>query len=282
MAKLQFSKMHGLGNDFIVIDAINQQFELSCEQIRMMANRHLGIGFDQLLLVEKSSHTEVDFKYRIFNADGGEVEQCGNGARCFAQFVHKKGLTDKNPIKVETNTGVIDLTLRRNDVVVNMGIPDFDPKSLPFLSEKTEQLEENDYQLAIEHSNSPLNFSAVSVGNPHITIINQDIVNYPVTEVGKILESQDCFPNRINVGFMQIESHQKIKLRVFERGCGETLACGTGACAAVVNGISRGLLANRVQVELKGGALNISWNGPDQPIWMEGPASFVYEGQIDL
>jgi len=279
--------MHGLGNDFIIIDAINQTVNLSTDTIRYMADRHFGIGFDQLLLVEKSNQENIDFKYRIFNADGGEVEQCGNGARCFALFVQKKQLSNKNPLAVETAKGIIHLFVEEDKVRVDMGIPNFNPESLPFTPPCEPEVQKspqnkNDYQLALTEPNSTIIFSAVSVGNPHITLNVKDIENYPVTEVGKILESHSCFPQRVNVGFMQIDSPEQIQLRVYERGCGETLACGSGACAAVVNGISQGLLANQVQVKLRGGNLKISWDGPKHTMWMEGSASFVYEGQIDL
>jgi len=287
MKPLRFTKMHGLGNDFIMIDAINQCVNLSKQQICHMADRHFGIGYDQLLLVEKSEHKNADFKYRIFNADGGEVEQCGNGARCFALFVHEKGLTQSNPVVVETATGIITLYLEKDKVRVDMGTPQFSPQSLPFEPPQSFGIEDNLYhlslsQLQIEQENADVNFSAVSVGNPHITIIVNDIDNYPVTQVGKILESHTCFPNRVNVGFMQIIAADHVRLRVFERGTGETMACGSGACAAVVNGISRDLLTSPVKVDLHGGTLDISWNGPEKPVWMTGSASFVYEGQINL
>lgn len=280
--ELQFSKMHGLGNDFMVIDAVNQSVDLSTEQIRFLADRHFGVGFDQLLLVEAPDRPDIDFKYRIYNADGGEVEQCGNGARCFSLFVKHQGLSDKNPLQVSTAKGIISLMRIEDQVNVEMGIPNFSPQEMPFIPAKTDKNNNNQYHLDIPHSYASIDFSAVSIGNPHITIIVTDIENYPVTEVGKILESHPSFPNRVNVGFMQINAPDQIQLRVYERGCGETLACGSGACAAVANGINRGLLDNQVSVHLRGGELSIKWEGPGHPIQMKGSASFVYQGQIDI
>jgi len=285
--QLNFTKMHGLGNDFVVIDAISQQVNLTRKQVCFIADRHFGVGCDQLLLVERSDLDAVDFKYRIFNADGSEVEQCGNGARCFARFVREKKLTAKNSIVVQTYSGLITLLVtENNEVTVNMGKPDFTPKNLPFVPAKDDSEHNNRYTLALKNIKSntviPVEFSAVSMGNPHITIKVDDIDHYPVQEVGKLLESHPSFPNRVNVGFMQIIDPQQIKLRVYERGSGETLACGTGACAAVANGISHHWLEAEVRVILSAGNLHIQWQQNGHPLMMTGSADFVYEGQIIL
>lgn len=288
--QLNFSKMHGLGNDFVVIDAISQSVHLTTEQVRFIADRHFGVGCDQILLVEAPAQKQgenIDFKYRIFNADGSEVEQCGNGARCFARFVREKQLTSKNSIVVETFSGVITLLLTEdNEVTVDMGIPVFAPEKLPFVTSAGDSQKDNRYTLAVEnariHGIGTLEFSAASMGNPHITIRVDDLDNYPVQEIGKLLESHISFPNRVNVGFMQIMDKQHIRLRVYERGAGETLACGTGACAAVANGISHGWLAEQVTVNLPAGDLHIQWQQGEHSLMMTGPASFVYEGQITL
>lgn len=274
--KLKFTKMHGLGNDFIVIDAINQSVSLDPATIRRWADRHFGIGFDQLLVVEKPGESG-DFRYRIFNADGGEVEQCGNGARCFARFVRDHDLTRKNTIRVETACGIIMPTVEENgEVSVDMGIPRFDPARIPFITQEhalTYPLNVNDREIEI---------SAVSMGNPHAVQIVPDIDLAPVTSEGPAIESHPLFPEKVNAGYMQIVDRTHIRLRVFERGTGETLACGTGACAAVVSGIARGLLDSEVQVTMRGGNLRIRWEGEDQPVWMTGPAVSVFEGTIDL
>ncbi len=285
--QLNFTKMHGLGNDFVVIDAISQSIDLSTEQVRFLADRHFGIGCDQLLLVERSEQKDIDFKYRIFNADGGEVEQCGNGARCFARFVKEKKLTNKNTIVVHTYTGLITLRLTKQDkVTVDMGKPKFHPKKLPFILSEGDSETNNRYTLAIKDSITKqidnIEFSAVSMGNPHITIKVDDLDHYPVHEIGKLLESHPNFPNRVNVGFMQIIDKQHIKLRVYERGVGETLACGTGACAAVANGITQQWLADNVTVALTVGHLQIQWQQGKHSLMMTGSACFVYEGQIEL
>lgn len=284
--QLDFTKMHGLGNDFVVIDAISQSVELTPEQVRMIADRRFGVGCDQLLIVERSDDPDVDFKYRIFNADGSEVEQCGNGARCFARFVRVKNLTVKDLIVVETYGGIIRLMLNEQEMVtVDMGKPAFEPEQLPFVPAAGDSQTNNRYTLeidaAVEEVNS-VEFSAVSMGNPHITIKVSNVDSYPVQQIGKILESHPSFPNRVNVGFMQIIDREHIKLRVYERGSGETLACGTGACAAVANGISRGWLAEQVEVILPAGSLHIQWQQGGYSLMMTGPASFVYEGQIIL
>lgn len=276
--------MHGLGNDFVMIDAISQNINLSTEQIRFIADRHFGVGCDQLLLVEASIKEGIDFKYRIFNADGGEVEQCGNGARCFVRFVQEKKLTTKKSIRVETYSGVITLTTNEQGLVtVDMGKPVFNVNQLPFLASSDDSEQNNRYTLTLntENGQETIEFSAVSMGNPHITIKVDNLDNYPVEQIGKILESHPSFPKRVNVGFMQIINKHQIRLRVYERGTGETLACGTGACAAVANAISQHWLASRVDVKLPAGNLHIQWKA-GQTLMMTGPANFVYEGQIIL
>jgi len=274
--KLKFTKMQGLGNDFVVVDGINQSVNLDQQQIRWLADRHFGIGCDQLLLVE-NAEGQADFRYRIFNADGSEVEQCGNGARCFVRYVHDHGLTQKNEIRIETLSGVISPKLEINgSVTVNMGKPIFEPEKIPFVAEKSALT----YQIEIQ--GKPVTISALSMGNPHAVRVVQDIENAPVDAEGALIETHVCFPKRANVGYMQVADRNHIKLRVFERGAGETLACGTGACAAVVAGINLGLLDNRVTVCTRGGELTISWQGQDEPVWMTGPAVTVFEGVINL
>lgn len=273
---LKFTKMHGLGNDFVVIDAINQTINLSESQIRFLADRHLGIGCDQLLLVENSSLPECDFKYRIFNADGGEVAQCGNGARCFARFVRDKGLSTKDTISVETASGIIYPSIQADgQVMVDMGLPRFVPAEIPF----THDQQADSYTLEIaEHAS--LEIGAVSMGNPHAVTIVDDIATAEVDEIGPLVESHARFPERVNVGFMQITSPNTINLRVYERGAGETQACGTGACAAVVSGIKRGLLEKNVTVSLPGGELMIAWPDDTSSVFMTGPATHVFDGEI--
>lgn len=272
---IQFSKMHGLGNDFVVIDAINQSINLTSQQIKRWADRHFGIGFDQLLLVEKPQSENADFKYRIFNADGSEVAQCGNGARCFARFVHDKGLTNKQEIRVDTNAGQLVLSLTENGLVaVNMGIPRFQPQQIPLNADQAQA----QYQMTIEGRLIP--FAALSMGNPHAIIRVEDVVSAPVADLGKQIESHELFPERVNVGFMQIVDRGNIKLRVYERGAAETLACGSGACAAVVAGIELGWLDSTVNVSLPGGELKISWAGRDDFVLMTGAAEFVYDGVV--
>jgi len=274
--KLKFTKMQGLGNDFVVLDGINQPVNLDQQQIRLLADRHFGIGCDQLLLVEKAAG-QADFRYRIFNADGSEVEQCGNGARCFVRYVHDHGLTQKNEIRIETLSGVISPKLEINgNVTVNMGKPIFEPEKIPFVAEEYALT----YQLEIQ--GKPVTISALSMGNPHAVRVVQDIENAPVDVEGALIETHPRFPKRVNVGYMQVTDRNHIKLRVFERGAGETLACGTGACAAVVAGNNLGLLDNQVTVSTRGGELTISWQGKDEPVWMTGPAVTVFEGVINL
>jgi diaminopimelate epimerase len=274
---LNFTKMHGLGNDFVVFDAINQSLALTPAQVRFLADRRFGIGCDQLLLVERAQQPGVDFRYRIFNADGSEVQQCGNGARCFARFVRDKGLTDKDAIVVETASGIITLHIEADGQVrVNMGKPNFAPSSLPFLAE-AEQLV---YEL--ELGEETLSIGAVSMGNPHAVLQVEDVERAPVQELGPRLESHPRFPERVNVGFMQVLDSGTIRLRVYERGAAETLACGTGACAAVAVGRRWGLLGDEVRVSLPGGELTIRWVGEGEDLWMIGPATSVFEGTIEL
>lgn len=275
--QLRFTKMHGLGNDFVVIDLITQRFKLKPHHIRKIADRHFGIGCDQVLAVEIPTQPDVDFRYRIYNAEGSEVEQCGNGARCFARYIRDKRLTGKERIKVETLAGIIELEITENrHVRVDMGAPVLDPKRIPFTAES----QAADYLLAI--NGVEWRVGAVSMGNPHVILPVDDVDTAPVAEVGPIAEQHSRFPQRVNVGFMQIVNRDTIKLRVFERGVGETLACGTGACAAVVSGIVQGKLNPEVTVHLPGGSLSIEWQGAGQPVIMTGPATTVFEGQIQI
>ena len=269
--------MHGLGNDFMVVDAIRQTVDLDHRQIRHLADRHFGVGFDQLLLVEPASRDDVDFHYRIFNADGTEVEHCGNGARCFALFIREQGLSDKDTIPVDTASGVIQLTIQQDGrVQVDMGEPDFRPAALPFNAESQKER----YQLQI--NNQAITIGAVSMGNPHAVTLVENVDEVAVETLGAAIQSHPDFPNRVNAGFMQVIDDQHIRLRVYERGAGETLACGTGACAAVAIGQHWGLLASTVEVSLNGGQLTIEWPGPGKSMLMTGPATLVYEGQIDI
>ncbi len=275
--KLKFTKMHGIGNDFVVIDAYSQPVSLSQAQIKYLADRHFGVGCDQLLMVEKSSLPDVDFRYRIFNADGGEVEQCGNGARCFVRYVHDKGLTEKTEIQVETANGLIMLKLTDDGLVtVNMGAPRFEPAQIPLIADKLAPT----YALPVAGEN--ITISAVSMGNPHAVQVVNDVETAPVESQGPLIESHAQFPQRVNAGFMQIVSPHEINLRVYERGSGETLACGSGACAAVVSGIRLGKLQSPVKVNMRGGELNITWAGDSSPVMMSGPAETVFEGEINL
>ena len=275
--RLRFSKMHGLGNDFMVIDGVSQKVRLSPEKIRQLADRHFGIGFDQLLVVEAPESPEVDFRYRIFNSDGGEVENCGNGARCFAVFVRDRKLTGKNLITVETAGGMMTLQITENgEVCVNMGVPRLVPAEIPFEAEAQSLT----YSLAID--GTTLEISAVSMGNPHAVTLVDDVATAPVATLGPLVERHTRFPQRVNASFMQVVSSDEINLRVFERGVGETLACGTGACAAVVAGNLRQLIGNNVKVNLPGGSLRISWAGPGEPVMMTGPATTVFHGQVKI
>ena len=275
--EIEFTKMHGLGNDFVVIDAINQDIDLTEDQVKFIADRHFGVGCDQLLLVEASERDDVDFIYRIYNADGGEVEQCGNGARCFAVFVREKGLTNQDSIRVETASGIIELHIQADEqVTVNMGMPELNPWSIPFNADT--RLDE----YALDVKGEMLTIGAVSMGNPHAVTIVENIDTAELEELGAAIEAHPLFPNRVNAGFMQIIDDAHIRLRVYERGAGETLACGTGACAAMVIGRVQGRLAKEVQVDLPGGSLQISWQGEASPVMMTGPATMVFEGKITV
>ncbi len=274
---LRFTKMHGLGNDFVVIDGITQAVTLNPEQCRRIADRHFGVGCDQILLVEKPTRDDVDFRYRIFNADGGEVEQCGNGARCFVRFVHDKQLTDKTAIRVETASGIIEPRLLDNgQVTVNMGAPRFAPADIPFAA----SAEALTYPLKV--GTHTLEISALSMGNPHAVLRVNDLDSAPVDILGAAIEAHQRFPQRVNAGFMQVLTPHDIRLRVFERGAGETLACGTGACAAAVTGIRQDWLKSPVSVHTRGGDLVIEWAGKDQSVYMTGPAVTVFEGAIEI
>ncbi len=274
---VRFTKLHGLGNDFMVLDLVTQRVKLSPRMVRKLGDRHFGVGFDQLLIVEPPSDPDVDFRYRIFNADGSEVENCGNGARCFAKFVHDKRLSGKNEILVETAKGRARLRLRSDrQVEVDMGAPVLAPAEVPF------QAAERAACYDIEVDGERYEISAVSMGNPHGVLLVEDVDSAPVATLGPKLERHPRFPAKANIGFMQLLSRNEIRLRVFERGAGETMACGTGACGAVVAGILRGLLDDTVKVQLPGGELEIQWRGEGQPVIMTGPATTVYEGQIFL
>jgi diaminopimelate epimerase len=286
--KLKFTKMHGAGNDFIVVDAISQQVELSAQQWARLADRRFGIGADQILVVQKGDTEGCDFRYRIFNNDGGEVEQCGNGARAFVRFVTEKGLTDKPSIRVQTMSGIIAPRLEADGgVTVDMGAPRLDPAALPFDSAGLAGRAEGDdtvwpLPMAQPDGSATLLFSVVSMGNPHAVQVVDDVDTAPVAETGPLIEHHPRFPKRVNAGFMQVIDRHHIKLRVYERGAGETLACGTGACAAVVAGIRRGLLDSPVKVSARGGELSVAWAGADAPVWLTGPAVTVFEGEITL
>ena len=273
---IEFTKMHGLGNDFVVIDAISQPINLTAANIQEIADRHFGVGCDQLLLVEKPGLAKAEFRYRIFNADGGEVEQCGNGARCFALFVRQQGLTTNTTIAVETAGGLIELKVEGDLVTVNMGRPDFQPQSLPFLVENQAET----YDLMVNGAEYAI--GAVSMGNPHAVMQVDDIETVNIETLGRAIEGHAQFPNRVNAGFMQIVNRREIRLRVFERGVGETLACGTGACAAVAVGRMLGLLDETVTAHLNGGDLSIQWAGEDHALLMAGPATIVFDGKIHL
>ena len=277
MMKLKFTKMHGAGNDFVVIDGVRQEIYLTAEQIRLLADRHFGVGCDQILLVERSQNDEADFRYRIFNADGGEVEQCGNGARCFVRFVHDHKLTSKREIVVETKSGLISPRLEDDGrVTVNMGAPIFEAARIPFTSDSDAIIQ------PLDVNGETVQITAVSIGNPHAVQVVDDIEQASVATLGPLIEHHPRFPRRVNAGFMQIVDRGHIRLRVYERGSGETMSCGTGACAAVVSGIRRGLLDNVVQVATHGGVLTIGWAGAGAPVMMTGPAITVFDGEINL
>ena len=274
---LKFTKMHGAGNDFVVIDLISQRCKLRSRDIRKLADRRFGVGCDQVLVVEPPGSPEVDFRYRIYNADGGEVEQCGNGARCFARFVRDKKLTSKKVISVETASGVIELRMRdQHQVEVDMGAPGLAPDQVPFEASTAA----DSYSLEVD--GQTLDVGVLSMGNPHCVLAVDDVNAVDIEHIGPLIENHPRFPERVNAGFMHVVSPSEIDLRVFERGVGETLACGTGACAAVVYGLSRGWLRDTVTVNLPGGKLSISWAGPGQPVIMTGPTASVYEGTIRI
>ncbi len=282
--KLKFTKMHGAGNDFVVIDAIHQQIDFTSDQWRLLGDRRFGVGADQILVVEKSQTPGVDFRYRIFNADGGEVEQCGNGSRAFVQFVVEKGLTDKRTIKVETLCGIIAPTMEADgNITVNMGAPILDAEQVPFnIAGLQSESKGNDTIWPLDVNDRTQWISAVSMGNPHAVQVVDDVDAAPVQVDGPAIEHHPRFPKRVNAGFMQVIDRHHVKLRVFERGVGETLACGTGACAAVVAGIGRGILDSPVRVDMRGGELSIAWSGPGLPVMLTGPAVTVYEGEIEI
>ena len=278
---LRFTKMHGLGNDFVVIDAVSQSVTITPELARKLGDRRFGVGCDQILVVEPPNQADVDFGYRIFNQDGSEVEQCGNGARCFAKFVRDRRLTGKNTIRVQTACGIIELEVQGdNQVRVNMGVPILEPEKIPFIADAIN----TNYSIDVtEHDESKtLSISAVSMGNPHAVLKVDDTDTAPVATLGPVIESHTRFPQRVNAGFMQVLNRNEINLRVYERGAGETLACGTGACAAVVAGQLQDLLDSPVTVNLPGGSLVIEWPGKGQPVIMTGPATTVFHGRIKL
>jgi len=274
---MKFTKMHGLGNDFVVIDAVTQNVRITASMVRRLADRKTGIGCDQVLIIEPPSAVDVDFNYRIFNCDGAEVEQCANGARCLARFVHDRQLTGKKSIKVQTSNRVMTLNLiNKNLVAVDMGIPELDPPAIPFQANEPALLYD------IEVNGQAQRIAAVSMGNPHAVVTVADVETAPVAELGAALESHERFPNRVNVGFMQIVDRTEIKLRVFERGVGETEACGSGACAAAVAAIQQQLVDSPVTVHLTRGALKIDWKGAGHPLIMSGPAKTVFHGRIRI
>ncbi len=273
---LRFTKMHGLGNDFVLIDCITQVVSIGLEQIRYLADRHFGIGCDQVLLAKVSDRPEADFRYSIFNADGSEAEQCGNGARCFASFVRNHGLIDRDTIRVITAGGLLELHIKQNgQVTVDMGQPKLEPADIPFLADKISE----GYTVSVD--GTYMEVSVVSMGNPHAILIVDDVNRVQVAKLGPLLEQHSYFPKRTNVGFMQVVTPDHIRLRVFERGVGETMACGSGACAAVVAGRLRGILQPEVSVELVGGELDIHWVGEGNPVTMTGPVTTVFEGKIE-
>jgi diaminopimelate epimerase len=275
--KICFTKMQGLGNDFIVLDAVRQNFVPTPAQARWLADRHFGIGCDQILVVEAPTRPGVDFRYRIFNADGSEVEQCGNGARCFVRFVRDHGLTEKHEMRVETRAGIITLRLEEDGcVTVDMGVPHLSPEDVPFASDRTDIVQ------PLQVHDKTFDITAVSMGNPHAVQVVVDVDDFPVGRYGPLIEAHERFPRRVNAGFMEIVDRHNIRLRVYERGTGETLACGTGACAAVVAGVLRGLLDAPVCVATRGGVLSVAWAGPNQPVLMSGPAETVFEGEAYL
>ena len=274
--KLRFAKMHGLGNDFMVIDAINQSFTPEPRQVQAWADRFSGIGFDQMLIVERPETAEAAFKYRIFNADGGEVAQCGNGARCFARFVREQGMTDLDVVPVETNTGLLKIeSIDTTRYRVDMGVPLFEPEQIPLRMETRENL------YRIEEDGQEFTFSALSIGNPHMVLQVEDAGNADVATLGPRFESHLMFPERANIGFMQVVDRETFILRVYERGVGETRACGSGACAAMVAGVQLNLLENSATAVLTGGELNLQWQGESKPVMMTGETAMVYQGEVE-
>lgn len=282
--QLKFTKMHGAGNDFIVIDATRQPAEFTAQQWARLADRRFGIGADQILVVEQPTVDGADFRYRIYNNDGGEVEQCGNGARAFARFVREQGLSKADTIRVQTMSGIIAPRLESDgSVTVDMGAPVLEPAAVPFDTAGLYGVAQHDDVLwPLQIGAETVLLSVVSMGNPHAVQIVDDVDMAPVGQTGAAIETHPRFPRRVNAGFMQIVQRQQIRLRVFERGAGETLACGTGACAAVVAGIRRGVLDSPVRVAARGGDLSIAWSGPGQPVYLSGPAVTVFEGEITV
>ncbi|MGB9093256.1 MAG: diaminopimelate epimerase [Gallionella sp.] len=274
---IKFTKMHGAGNDFVMIDGVRQDIQLTPEQLRLLADRHFGVGCDQILIVAKAQNKDADFRYRIFNSDGGEVEQCGNGARCFMRFVHDQKLTSKREILVETRGGLISPRIEQDGrITVNMGPPVFDPALVPFDGGSGAVSE------ALEVAGNTLEISALSMGNPHAVQLVADIERAPVEKLGPLIEHHPRFPRHVNAGFMQVMDRHSLRLRVYERGAGETLSCGTGACAAAVAGIRRNLLDSPVNVATRGGVLTVTWEGEGQPVLMTGPAISVFTGEINI
>lgn len=286
--RIPFTKMQGAGNDFVVLDETTTRYGLSTAQYRWLADRHFGVGADQILSVRPSPAAGIDFEYIIHNADGTEVEQCGNGARCFARYVHDKGLSSKHVIRVQTRSGVIEPRLEADGrVTVNMGAPVFELADIPFNPLPAKPLRQGSWQmwplaLPSTQAPSPAMVAVLSMGNPHAVLLVDDVDSAPVHSQGPLIESHSSFPRRVNVGFMQVLAPDSIRLRVFERGVGETLACGSGACAAVVAGIRIGLLESSVEVQMRGGLLRIEWAGSQAPVMMTGPATMVFQGHIDL
>lgn len=275
--RLRFTKMHGLGNDFVMLDGVSQKITLTPERIKKLADRNFGIGCDQVLLVEAPRDSDCDFRYRIFNQDGSEVENCGNGARCFAHFVRQRGLTYKDEIKVQTCAGKMVLhVLNEDQVRVDMGAPILEPADIPF-SQSPRNVQ---YQLNV--NGTPYDISAISMGNPHAVTLVDNVNEFPVETVGPLIESHKDFPERVNAGFLELISRTEGRLRVFERGVGETIACGTGACAAMVAGVIRGHFDSKVTLHLRGGSLTLQWEGEGHPVLMTGPATTVFQGQIKI
>ena len=280
--RIRFTKMQGAGNDFVVLDETTQRLHLTPAHYRFLADRHFGVGADQILSVRPAPQPDVDFEYVIHNADGGEVEQCGNGSRCFVRFVREQGLTDKTTVRVKVHGGIITLQeMADGQVTVDMGAPVFDLPSVPFASNHATSVNDSTWQLALSNGDA-VKVGVVSMGNPHAVQVVADVDTAPVLAQGPLIEHHVAFPKRVNAGFMQVLSRSDVRLRVFERGAGETLACGTGACAAVVTGIRWGLLDSRVTVQTRGGTLTIDWQGGDTPVRMTGPASTVFNGDIDI